>query len=325
MADRYFDEIKDFKVVSKLEIMNGELYEKFKNLVGFYGKILDSGAFNREINFTPHNFSNHCRDIYEILDIILTDEFWKKYPKGSNLFLLLCAVLLHDIIMAENMDAESRRNHSVTGKKYINDKIFEKDNIISNNIEMAFAQSLGDIILAHSDVKDGNENVVQYTFKEVVELYSNGDKDVSVKGESLNVPFLAALLRLSDELDISYKRVEGTGYEQKVITGDSRRHFEICEYFNMVQIHNERPYELSLEVFDEKFNNLTDSEKTSMAGEIINRYQKIKREFDVIYKEVLSNNVFVSEKLWVCKDIKLKNKKYYEELIKKKESLRVLK
>lgn len=307
--------IKDLKVIEKLK-EHEIYYSSFETLVKDYSNYLDTGAPIREIGFTPHDFSHHCRDIYKILGIILPEQFYKTYSKGGNLYLLLTSVLFHDISMAQKSDALSRLNHSETGKDKVLDEIFnDTDTSLNRNYIKDFAVALGDVIYAHSDVKDEAGNIVHYSFLEILDKYKNDS--VVVDDEKINVPFIAALLRLADELDISYKRVEDTGFKSKDNSADSRRHYEICEYFQQVRVP-EHESAIEIAVFEPKFQRVPEKDRLAIAGLILEKYFKIEKEFEVLYKNVLSCNKYVDTGIWNIESIKLKNEQMYRELLKKK-------
>lgn len=310
--------IENLNVVKELK-KNEELYKKFENLVNHYADILDSGAIVREVGFTPHDFSHHCRGIYNVLDEILPSKFYEVYSRGNNLFILLVAVLLHDISMAQDCSEKGRRNHSCQSQKYIRDEALSKsDTVLKSNCRREFVEALGDVIYAHSDIKAENGEVSTKTFEDVVKRYK--DNSDSFEGEVINVPFLAAILRLADELDISYSRIEGTGYENKVNNADSQPYYEICEYFKPVQWHKEKPYELSIEVYDLVFEKLQEEQRPAIAGLIIERYLKIKKEFENLYSIVLSNTKYAGGGIWNIEKIVLKDEGKYSDYVKKKES-----
>ena len=313
------EKINDLPIISKLN-EHKEYYNKFKVLVEDYADFLDSGAIVREIGFTPHDFSHHCCNIYEILGYILPDEFYTVYSKGVNLFVLLTAVLFHDISMAQDASEEARRNHSKLGQKFVLDEMLKDGSSLNRNCEKAIAKALGDVIYAHSDVKGVFGETIAHTFKEVVSEYADRSNIIKVDNEELNVPFLAALLRLSDELDISYKRVEGTGYKDKVNIEGSKPHYQICEYFNQIQLHTDKPHELSLEVLGYEFDALSEEDKPTIAGQIIDKYLKIKKEFDMLYQEVLSSNKYAAQGIWRIEHIRLKDENKYRDFVKKKEN-----
>ncbi len=312
------EKIKDLPIILKLSGYK-KYYEKFKVLVNDYADSLDSGALIREIGFTPHDFSHHCRDIYEILGYILPDSFFDVYANGVNLFVLLVGVLFHDISMSQNASEEARRRHSELGKEFVIREILQEGSSLNRNCERAFAKAIGEVIYAHSDIKGVYGETVKYTFKEIVEAYADRSNFTTVDNEELNVPFLAAVLRLSDELDISYKRVQGISYKDKVNIEESKSHYEICDYFNQVQLHPNKPHELSVEVLDYVFDNLSKEDKPTIAGQIIDKYLKIKKEFDTLYKEVLSSNKFAAQGIWDIEHIQLKDEEKYRDFVKKKE------
>lgn len=314
--DDYFIKIEKIPIITKLN-KKSKYYDDFKNLVNMYASSLDVGALVREIGFTPHNFSNHCRDIYKILSDILPDKFYKVYNKGSNLFLLLTAVLMHDYYMSQDASEEARRKHSELGKKFVEKEIFGKENTpLKMYCSKEFGEALADVIYAHSDIKDEHGGIDTYTFEKILEKYSDKRKKVKVDGEELNVPFVAGLLRFADELDISYERIEGTGYEGKINTEESKMHYEICKYFRPVQ--NRKDEEISIEIFEKEFENVPDDDKPAIAGQIINRFIKIKKEFDYLRKEVFFNNLYTKSEIWTIEKISLMNEEVYKEWIKKK-------
>ncbi|MDE5778205.1 MAG: HD domain-containing protein [Lachnospiraceae bacterium] len=330
----YIDKIKNLKIIKKLKKSeNGkEFYSKFEALVNTYAEILDSGAELREIGFTPHDFSHHCRDMYEILGIILPDGFYKKYRCGQSLFLLLVAVLFHDIGMIEKMDDEVRRRHSELGKEYILREINSKrDTVLKSNIVHEMIEPLGNIIMAHSDIKSESGEVERHTFDELLKKLGDNWK-ITVQNEEINIPFIAAVLRLTDELDISYERIENTGYQKKDNIESSKIHFMLCEYFKKIQRSNERPNVLKINIYDDKFNRLqSDSEKNnvnvssaqygkaaSIAAQIIDRVEKIKKEFEELNRMVLSKIQYSSTEIWDIKEIELQNENRIREIIKSK-------
>lgn len=305
--------IEEIKIIKKLKT-NKKYYDFFETLVKDYSEYINTGAIKRDIGFTPHDFKHHCIDLYLILSKILPEKFYKKYSKGSNLFVLLTGVLFHDIIMAESSDAESRRKHSEDGKKWIEDEIFSNgDTSLKRNFEKELASALGDVILAHSDVKDEDGEIIRHTFLEVFD--NNKDELKIVNEEEINVPYMAAVLRLADELDISYKRVEGTGYERKSNTDESRLHYEICKYFEPIKVSD---HCIEIVVLNQEFERVPEEDKPTIAGYIIERYIKIKNEFDVLYSKVLSSNKFADGGIWNIDRIKLKDEQKYRDYLKKK-------
>lgn len=315
MSNDSFIKIKEIPIITKLK--KGKYYDDFKNLVNLYAPSLDFGAVRREVGFTPHNFSNHCRDIYKILSDILPEKFYKVYNNGSNLFLLLTAVLMHDYYMSYDSSEEARRQHSKLGKEFVEEAIFGKENTpLKMYCSKEFGEALADVIYAHSDIKDEHGGIDTYTFKDILEKYSDKKKKIKVGGEELNVPFVAALLRLADELDISYERVEGTDYEGKINTEESKMHYEICKYFKPIQ--NRKGEEISIEIFEREFENVLDEDKPAIAGQIINRFIKIEKEFDYLRKEVFINNLYTKDEIWTIEKVSLMNEEVYREWIKKK-------
>lgn len=315
----YMEQIDNMKIIKKLKEckMEKKYYSDLCNLVNHFAPILDQGALVQDTGFTPHDFSHHCRDIYEILGLILPDEFYVTYADGENLKLLLTAVLFHDIGMANDGSMESRRRHSEIGRKYVYDKMANNESALMDYMDSQLIEPLGDIIYAHSDIKSEDGRTEKNTFSEVVAKY--GQKKPQGTYEPLNVPYLAAVLRLADELDISYSRIKGTGYEDKVNSDSSRLHYDICKYLKRVQYYNHEPGVLYIEVEEVAFSCLKPEESYNVAAQILEKYKKINREFCLVYNEVLSKNQYASENTWKITRVELKDSEKYLDLAKKKE------
>ena len=236
-----------------------------------------------------------------------------------NLFLLLTAVLLHDYSMSQDMDSAARREHSKKSMEYIKDEMFRKqDSLLVQNCDKGLGDMLGDIIYAHSDIKSETGGIEKFTFLEIVKKYEDRKNNKHMGKEEINVPFLSAILRLADELDISYKRIENTRYKEKKNIEESMLHYRICEFFDEIQIHN-HSRSLSIEVIDGVFDAIEEESKPAIAGQIIEKYLKVKREFDVLYREVLSKNRYIEGGIWEIEKIELKDESKFREYVKKNE------
>lgn len=309
------EKIEKIPIIERLKT-HTEYYQSFSSLVNDYSKELDFGAPMREVGFTPHDFSHHCKDIYEILSVILPEPFYTSYPNGSNLFLLLTSVLFHDIAMTLQSDASSRRKHSETGKKYVLEEILGKeDTSLKRNYKRELATALGDVIYAHSDIKDDAGDIIHYSFLEILNKYK--DEFMNVNNEQINVPLIAALLRLADELDITFHRVDGTNYNKKHNSDDSRIHYEICDYIETVCVPD-NSHSIKISSFEYKFETTPEADKPTIAGLILDKYIKIKSEFDVLYDKVLSSNKYAPNGIWQIETVELKDEQKFREYVKKK-------
>lgn len=122
------------------------------------------------------------------------DDYWsrKDAPSPFELYMLLSAVYLHDI-----NKCDGKENHEFRAA----------DNVTSSTKSFGFSNNetriIADIIRAHAD-------------ETAIKIHDLKTED----GDGLNqvnVQFLGAVLRLADELDCDYKRVEGIEHLRKSI------------------------------------------------------------------------------------------------------------
>lgn len=305
---------KNCKVLDKLKVAKNDYYKRWENILDSYEKDINTGTFISETGFTPHDIT-HCENIMRILSDILPDSFYDKYG-NENLFALAVAVLLHDLSMARSTNGESRKNHGNRSKDEILEEVYSDQNtVLKQNIsDRETADAIVDIIYAHSDDKSGEKKI--FTFQEIVkDANTNGFKKGEL--EDINVPLLAAFLRLSDELDIDYNRIRYSGYKYKENIESSKMHYLNCELFKKVRVAYERDTVLELSVNKRVFDNLDEDKKVIAAGQIIEVYKKIKHEFDIIYNEVLNVHKFTLDD-WKINKIELKDYNEFEVILKKK-------
>lgn len=310
---------KDFKILQQLKIKNIKLYNKFESLLQAYEPFINSGALVKEVGYTPHDVDNHCTNIYRILSDILPNEFYQKSSNGENLFILIVGTLLHDYAMAISVDNESRREHSKKARELVLAEIYSSDmTVMRANIPRDFAEALGDIIYAHSDIKNQKNEVIVNTFNEIVEKY-NEEGLSKGNNEFLNVPYLAAVLRLADELDMDYNRIILVGYEKKYNTEDSKSYFDKCMLFKKVKVNPKNERELLLEVDEHVFESLDESKKPTAAAQIVQAYEKVRDEFQRMKISVLFNTNYASD-MWFIERISLKSENLYREYVEKKKN-----
>lgn len=304
-----------FPIIQKLQGTGFE--EQFINLVNFAVPILDGGPLLKSIGFTPHDFSHHCKNIYKILERILPEEFYIQNRAGENLFVLLVSVLFHDIGMTKEWSEKVRNEHSLLSREFILEHYENNDvnSVIMQNLKKVYAEYVGDIIYAHSDIKENGVLKID-TFDEICQKYEEKRKPTMGEHEKINVPFLTALLRLADELDISYERIENTYYSKMKNIPSSFQHFRLCELFENVGKDGDT---LIIEVDERKYNTGEEHEKSSKAASIIERYEKICKEFRMLKDRVLCNTKHASADIWDIRKIQLVDEEKFIEQAKKKE------
>lgn len=193
----------------KLSCINkmGEQYiRKWENIKEQYAERLDRGAVHKPIAYTLHDYMHHCFNIYKIVDKVI---LFKPSLSEQEWFILNTAILLHDISMSSvNFD---RLIHSKQSADWLLDQM-ENDTVIKSNLNPSEAEAVALIIQAHSDCKrnvHGKEEIEQYTLEneKMEELMNCSGAD------DVHVMFLAAVLRIADECDVTRDRVGTVDFE----------------------------------------------------------------------------------------------------------------
>ena len=166
--------------------------------------------------YTLHDFNHHCVNIYKIIsEVILFSKIAYQEETGLNekeLYILDLAVLFHDFGMF--CDLESKRDdHSrrsaefLTGIYHSTNSFFRKKcNLNENEL-----RALKLIVMAHSDIKGENipDNQNGLNNPELMDEIPGAVQNIRVK-------FLACILRLADELDITVARLGNDDYEAQL-------------------------------------------------------------------------------------------------------------
>lgn len=196
-----------FKCINK---MTDENKQRFKEIVNDNIKVLDTTISENGSIYTEHDFSHHCCDLFHIISDLLLDDTAYSTELGiglssGELYLLNIAVVLHDIGMFERVEFD-RKIHSHLSAEKIQEKYKNPKDCLSegkSGLGRNQIKALKRIVKAHSDVKDGS-----------VSEEENGLKDKKLtnempgkQGEKIRARFLADVLRLADELDITNDRL----------------------------------------------------------------------------------------------------------------------
>lgn len=327
----YYSLIEEMPIVKRLE--STRFKYNFVNLVKYAAPILDRGPELSNIGFTPHDFSHHVKDIYSLLDKMIPEAFYRKYNTGENLFVLLTSALFHDIGMTKEWSDEVRAQHSKIGKEEFLKPFKENrtDSVIKLNVEARYSNYIGDIIYAHSDIKLDDGSRIE-TFREVYNEYEGSEYGTRGQGEEINVPFLAALVRLADELDITYERIENIDYLKNNNLPSSLQHFRLCELFKDIQLgkHDDAliiivdESKCNLRLLKQGVDNTEEQQNIILrvateAANILERYEKIREEFKMLNELVLRNTSYSSEEIWKIRRIELVHEEKLIEAAKKKE------
>lgn len=149
----------------------------------------------------------HYQNLENNLDRLLPDNL-KDQLADEEIFLLLCAVHFHDVgLLSEKYTDEPwtdvRKDHVNRTYDYIHDYYQQWE---LNTFE---ALALKNICLGHSG------NTLDELLKEIV-----------IHNAKIRIQFLAALLRIADELDLDYTRVSSTIMDLKKFPEESLKHWE---------------------------------------------------------------------------------------------------
>jgi orotate phosphoribosyltransferase len=191
-----------------------------------YVPLLDKGPIRQADAYTPHDYTNHSINIYNIISSILLKGI-EDSVNIEELFVLDIAVLLHDVYMA--MDPEKRGTHSADAREFVIKE--QADKRLPFNRDQALC--IGDVIFGHSDLKGTDGKTV---CKTIEELPQHAEFITGNSGKEINVRYLSALLRLADELDINSKRIHGYKPSDYNINDASRPHWRKCEILRFPKV-----------------------------------------------------------------------------------------
>lgn len=213
------DNMCEYKSIPCISKMEKGYQNIFDEMVKAYAGKLSSRIIFSNSAFTLHDFEHHCFNIYKIISYVLFNEelvYKRDYGLSQRELLILnLAVLFHDIGMSEVLGV-ARENHSVKSADFIQSEYDDANRPLRNKADLTTneVKALKAIVVAHSNIKDGSVSAQENG------LNSPKLKDYQAKnGTKLRTKFLAGVLRLADELDISSERL-GTGeIEQQIEEG----------------------------------------------------------------------------------------------------------
>lgn len=307
--------MNEYKTIQCIEKMEKEYFDRFEEIVKEYSVKLSDRVIMNGSAFTLHDFEHHCFNIYKIISEILFDEeLIYKHDYGISqreLFVLNLSVLFHDIGMYNVLGA-TRENHSLKSAEYIQKEYDDSRSVLRKKADLTNNElkALKSIVAAHSDIKDGSVKD-EYNGMKSLDL-----KDYTAKQGKIRARFLAGVLRLADELDISSDRL-GTGEIEQQIeegiekyeklrksadTGVNQKELEQWEGFRISLEHWKRLHLISsvqrnadgktIEILidDDYVTVCLDDGKTekSVARECIEIYKAVEKKFNEV-KEIAFN------------------------------------
>lgn len=290
------DEYKKIECISKMEEDFQNAFEEIVN--GYRDKLAKRVVFPGSA-FTLHDFEHHCFNIYKIISDVLFDNklvYLSDYGLCQReLFILNLAVLFHDIGMANVLGA-TRENHSLKSAEYIQTEYNDSRSVFRKKADLTANElkALKAIVVAHSNIKDGSVDVTQNG------LNSPNLKDYPAKSGIIRTKFLAGILRIADELDVSAERL-GTGEIEQEIE-ERKNDYEkmgkiddteewkgyLCSLRHWKKLHliayikgDKKGEVIELHIDDDYVMRCLDEGQTekSLAREIVDVYSEIEKKF----------------------------------------------
>ncbi|MGI6672580.1 MAG: HD domain-containing protein [Christensenellales bacterium] len=217
----HFKRLPCIKKMVDSEQSNG-LLEKWMKAAEQAQKILDSKDAVQKTFYTPHDFSNHCFNVYINLDTILQaggyDYLQENNVLCDSLFLINVAILFHDISMNVFTVDEDRDTHSEDAVEQFRGG--DINSLKHFGVTNEQADIICTLIKAHSDIKNKGK-VITSTLKDF-RSQSIGPR------KKIDVAFLAGLIRLADELDITKHRAGGITVDEAIAhSRNAKKHKDI--------------------------------------------------------------------------------------------------
>jgi hypothetical protein len=208
-----------------LEINNDSLKTCLNSIIE---EVKDIWDFPLLQHYTEHGLGHSQRVIENLLEIDPTLSL-----NSHERFILLASAYLHDIGMQSPPHAGLSRKSHYTGEEL--ELVREKHNETS-------AKVIRESILPTSKFSLGLERCERYTeYIATLSQYHrkldiNEVEDTSLAGEDIRLPLLIALLRLSDELDQDYRRVNMKILRLRDIPVESKFYWWSHHYVDSVRI-----------------------------------------------------------------------------------------
>jgi hypothetical protein len=226
------------------KMLNPDLQSKLDSIKRAASKIWKAPKLLR--HFTNHGIK-HSENIIRILNLILEDMSTMKNELSEHeIFILLAASYLHDIGMqsAYHAGLPYKADYSLEDKKIIRDKHHETSaKMIRESVDPR----------AERRVNCGLQDCVNPNYVNFIailseshrmnkpEIYSDKlNDDYLMTGEKIRIRLLVSLLRLADELDRDYRRVNLDELKLWDIPTESKMYWWIHHYTKAISIENGR-------------------------------------------------------------------------------------
>jgi hypothetical protein len=189
--------------------------------------------------FTDHSVS-HSERIIRLLDSLC-----ELLPSGLNedeAYVLLCAAYLHDV----GMQWKGCLDSAIVREKYPPEQISaargddsQRDKIVReehHSLSEEWIKSDPSHASVEADFVDEVILVIRGHRKESIAKYT----DTTKAGKDMRIRLLTALLRVADEMDLDYNRVNIEILEHYPISEESKAHWWKCHYVESVDVEDGR-------------------------------------------------------------------------------------
>lgn len=195
--------------------MGEDYLEKFQDLVKHYGPKLSKNLSKNGSIYTMHDFEHHCCDLFKIIsNVILNVNLAYDDTTGlkrRELYILNTGVLLHDMGMNKAVDM-NRDTHSYDSAEFVRKEYKEPTSALAeeqSGLTVNEIKGIRNIVEAHSDGK-------RPEIPECQRGLNNPRLEETLDGRhgEVHEMFLAYILRMADELDVTSNRI-GQGSVEK--------------------------------------------------------------------------------------------------------------
>lgn len=295
--------------------MGTDYFHKWERIKEQYAPKLDGKPIYQPIAYTHHDYTHHCYDLYKIVGQIILHE-----PQLSEQewFVLNVAILLHDFYMT--FPDCNRLIHSKQSAEWLLNEM-HNDTVLKQNLNWGEAEAIALIIEAHSDCKkkdDDGEVIEKYTL-ENEEIQDRMDCDGAYE---VQVKFLAAILRIADECDVTRSRMGKDDFD-KLDENDEAQRYSKEQWLQLKCFKNlNRSGEDLILVVDDRYINDNGSEKDAIIRRIKNVVLKIRKQLDYVRSKVITTDQYLA--MFQLRNVRIYSKALGEEDVKKINSMQLI-
>lgn len=273
------------------------LYTQFKDNCNKLEKIWQKS--------TPAGYTSHSKDHIEMVEQYVGRLLGKErieQLKNEELFILLMGAVCHDVGMIKYKTKDDnyvpdRENHNINSYSYI----YNSSNNSKGEIDIdvpdkapKYYQSIALLCLGHRDHKEGVKKICTLSDQCTIDgkLVSIPDKITLPNNTDIHVKYLAAILRLADEIDVTSQRApkDVEMLLKDFITDEAKQHWCTHQLIGSVAItHANGVTTILLKPDKEEINAIISDKakptpKEQLLRLIFSRRKKIEQEIAIVNK-----------------------------------------